>query len=80
MSWNYRVVRLGWASGEFTCQIHEVYYHPDGALRAWSAEPVAPHGETPEELCADLARMAAALERPVLEHADLPGAAGSPSG
>lgn len=66
MTWNFRVVRestggLQWHS------IREVYYDRRGEVDGWTEEPVAPLGESLDELRADLARMAEALNRPTLE-------------
>lgn len=75
MSWNYRVFhrQIQWtgadgshaSADEFT--VREAYYDDDGKVNAWSADPMSPHGETMEELSADLALMAKAFLEPVVE-------------
>lgn len=72
MTWNYRVVRestgrLQWHS------IREVYYDGHGEVDGWAGEPVAPSGESMDELKADLTRMAEALNRPTLEETGIVG-------
>ena len=69
--WNYRVVRR-MVGGERELRIHEVYY--DGQqITAWSSEPIAPSGQTHEELLADLRWMIVATTQSVLDEVDLPG-------
>jgi hypothetical protein len=77
--WNHRVVRRAWASGEVTHEVHEVYYRRDGSICGATSDPVAPSGETLDELRADLARMASACDAPVLawEECERASAAGA---
>lgn len=70
-NWNYRVMRRDarqLVSGdlEVVFSIHEVYYSKDGVPNGWVERPCYPQGETIEELQKDLAKYAAAMERPVL--------------
>ncbi len=74
-SWDYRFVRRV-VDEEETVHIHEVYYDEAGRITMWSQESVAPQGEDPDGLVADLELMAEAAEKPVLDHAELPGALG----
>ena len=64
MSWNYRIVTRD-AGASYG--IHEVYYHEDGTVRAWSEEPISPWGENPVELKCELEYMMRAFEKPFLE-------------
>lgn len=73
--WNYRVVRRVTGSGDESSvvyAIHECYYDSQGKVCSFSEKPSAACGETLEELCADLDRMANAFNSPVLEYANLP--------
>lgn len=70
MTWNHRVMRSEYA-GESYHTIREVFYDEDGNIEGWTAEPIAPQGETPEELRDELQRMLACLDRPVLEEDEL---------
>ena len=67
MTWNYRVFKN--KHGQF--QIHEVYYDKKGKIKAWSAEPVEPYGESTEELTGDLTYMLAAVEKEIIIEEDL---------
>src|SRR5262249_149086 len=67
--WNYRVMRHFDEEHEWF-GIHEVYYEYDGSVNDWAVEAMEPHGESPSELCRDLAMMIAALTRPVLDYRD----------
>ncbi|HQU30657.1 MAG: hypothetical protein HRU72_02205 [Planctomycetia bacterium] len=62
MPWNYRVIE---DKGKF--RIHEVYYNDAGEITAISEDPIAPEGETLEELKDALEYYFAALKRPVLK-------------
>ncbi|MGL4422554.1 MAG: hypothetical protein ACRCZF_17940 [Gemmataceae bacterium] len=50
-----------------TWGIHEVYYHEDGQIHWFSAEPVVPQGESVEQLANDLQRQANALNYEALD-------------
>lgn len=62
MTWNYRVI-----FNKDVFQIHEVYYNEAGEITAISQDPIAPVGETLEELQGDLEYYLHALKRPVLK-------------
>jgi len=74
MVWNHRIVKRVYhhASGdETTYQIHEVYYDEIGSEPTnITLDPIAPLGETVEELKEELNRMLRALEHPVLNYED----------
>lgn len=70
--WNYRVVERDF-DGEKALTIHECFYDPQGAVTAWSANPIAPQGEDDvTSLRADLDLMLKALDLPVLQYDELP--------
>lgn len=72
MSWSYRVVRRVWPRHqETTFAIHEAYSHADGRVHSLSIDPIEPYAETLDELRDDMARMIAALNRPVLDYETL---------
>jgi hypothetical protein len=62
MTWNYRVIEN---KGMF--HIHEVYYNDKEEITAISEDPIAPAGETLEELKGDLKYYQQALKRPILK-------------
>lgn len=68
--WNYRVLYREHAvpgSESVTLyDVHEVYYDDDGNPRAWSSDPISAHGESMEDVAADLRLMALALNKPAL--------------
>lgn len=61
MSWEYRVIKVTSPHGD-CYEIRSVYYEPLG----WSLFKAVPGGDTLEEVREDLARMAEALEKPLL--------------
>jgi hypothetical protein len=66
MKWNYRVIE---SEGVF--RIHEVYYNEKNEITAISEDPIAPLGETLEELKGDLKYYQQALKRPVLKKEEI---------
>ena len=73
-TWNYRVVER-----DDTFAIYEAYYDDAGTVISITAEPVAPLGESLEELRADLEHYRRALDAPVLRYEDVVGdEAGTP--
>lgn len=68
MSWNYRIVRHR-QNKEDWFAIHEVYYEADGKPKFISENPIAPHGESAEELINDMELQKAACKLPVLDYA-----------
>lgn len=70
-NWNYRIMRTVQKTPtgeEATYGFHEVYYREDDSIEGWTEDPCAPMGETFDELSNDLARMLAAMTRPVLDN------------
>lgn len=65
-TWGHRVV----CDDQEGHRIAEVYTLHDGNI-AWTADPIAPWGNTFEEVRDDLVRMLRALDQPVLVEADL---------
>jgi len=51
--------------------IHEVYYNEVGEITAISENPIAPAGESLEELAKDLEHYAEAMKKPVLRLAEI---------
>lgn len=77
MSWNYRVMRIKGelipghpGTEEAFYRIHEVYYEGD-TPNAWSTDPMAPYGDTVEDLQADIQLMMKAFDQPVLDLEEL---------
>jgi len=69
MSWNYRVMRHvspaiphGRDFEEEWFAIHEVYYDDDGKPNGHTQEPIAPYGDTVEELITVIERMLTAAK------------------
>ena len=67
MSWNYRVVHRVF-NGEDCYGIHEAFYDDDWNVHSISENPVAPCGETIEELSIELHRFMHAISEPVVEY------------
>ena len=70
MRWNHRAMRTVHDNGEVAYSIREVFYDDDGTIEGWTAEAMDPHGETLDELRADLVRMLACLGKPVLDEGE----------
>ena len=71
MTWNYRVVKEQAKLDEDAwCSIREVYYDKKGEIISWSADDIAPGGETVEELLEVLQLMRNCLDKPVLVETD----------
>jgi hypothetical protein len=67
VSWNHRVLRRKEGEG-YTYAIHEVYYDPDGNVAACTENPVAPYGESLDELIEDVESYRRALNLPVIDY------------
>ncbi len=66
--WNYRVVRKAFPSSDTqSYEVHEVYYADDGSIESWTADPVAPQGESSAELREDIRWFLQAFRRPILD-------------
>lgn len=72
MSWNHRVVRKEYTYPdgyvEVSYGIHEVFYVEGETSLAFTTNPVAPVGESVEELRITLERMLRALDKPVIDY------------
>lgn len=72
MHWNYRVVRKEYlhidGSVEEYFGIHEVYYEDDNSGMSATENPIAPDGETIDELKSTLTLMLEAFNKPVLDY------------
>jgi len=66
MTWNHRVMKSIYPSGEIMFSIREVYYNDDGTIYAHTEQPIAPIGETIEELRQSLEWMIKSLDNPIL--------------
>lgn len=51
--------------------IREVHYDEDDNIIGWTVDAMDPFGNTLEELKADIQRMLAACDRPILDEAEL---------
>lgn len=68
--WNHRVMRRTYpkaADPTTYFEIHEVFYDANGKPDGWTVDPVAPQGESVEELAQELRMMLKATEQPVLD-------------
>ena len=76
MSWNHRVVKRTWIDAmdctEDRFGVHEAYCDDNGRVFAITEEPVAPCGETLEELRVEFERMQRCLEYPILDFDKIP--------
>lgn len=66
-TWNYRICRETLGDGSPHMSIREVFYDKDGKVEGWSADPIAPAGETWMEISDELAKMSAAIGHPALD-------------
>ncbi|OQY11574.1 MAG: hypothetical protein B6I31_04660 [Desulfobacteraceae bacterium 4572_19] len=65
--WNHRVIhKHHQQTDEHTYQVHEVYYDDNGIIDKWTASPVVPMGETPDELREEIRYFIKAFQKPVL--------------
>jgi len=67
MTWNYRIVRHHTSDSNWLA-IHEVYYEEDGKPKMVSVNPVAPHGDSFDDLVKDLEMQKAACKLPILDY------------
>lgn len=73
MSWDHRVIRNIFDTGEVSYQIYEVYYDENGGYEYWTKEAVRPFGETLEELRNDIKSFFHASTMPLLEFKKVEG-------
>ena len=62
--WNWRVARCSDDDGNEWYRVIEVYYDTDGEVAGWGP-PVAPIGNTVEDLRGELDLMMQAFDRPI---------------
>ena len=72
MNWNYRVIRhhnshTG-GTGDVWFAVHEVYYDESDNPVSITERPVAPQGQTLEEVLKDMELMRAAADKPTLDY------------
>jgi hypothetical protein len=72
MKWNYRIIKAnpGTPNHVNALGIYEVCFDLHGDVMNWTVDPVAPQGDTVEELRAEIAEMMVAFEYPVLVERD----------
>lgn len=66
MTWNYRVVKKTYPSGDVFYGVHEVFYDADNSVFAFTDRPVPAQSETIAGLKKYLRLMLASLDKPVL--------------
>ena len=66
VTWQYRVVR-GRDGGHRIAEVYAVSWEPP----MWTVDPIAPYGDSLDELRRDVCRMQRALWQPVLVEAEL---------
>ncbi len=57
MTWNNRIFRRKYDSGNPSFTIHEAYYDANGKLDGWTENAIEPRGESVEELIEHLQQM-----------------------
>jgi hypothetical protein len=68
MSWNHRITRRRVPpDGEHLYEIREVYYDGAGKAMSWTEHPIAPSGETWQELFDELSKMSRVVTHPILD-------------
>lgn len=68
-SWNYRMTRETVEEGGekvYLFAVREIYYGDDGSL-SWTADPIAPTGESWWEMADTLARFSTLANQPILD-------------
>lgn len=69
MTWNHRVVRQDTPEGPvFT--VHEVFYAAEDRITNWTERPVAPLGDSLDELRQEIEMFREACAKPVLVERD----------
>lgn len=76
--WNYRVRQYVAPEGDTVVEFIEVYYDADDNIVLWTAEGVAPCGESWDDLDHDVEMMVDGLAKDTLFDGDLPGSQSSP--
>jgi len=75
-SWNNRVIKHTYTHQDGTTEdwfgVHEVFYNKEGQILYFTEDPVAPNGETYEDLIKDIEQMLAdAKKAPVLVEGEI---------
>ena len=68
MTWNHRVIRRKYDTGEVYYAIHEVYYDDSGNHTQVTALPVAIFEDNIEDLAFTIDRIRECLSKPVLDY------------
>jgi len=68
MTWNHRVIRRRYETGEEYFAIHEVYYDDAGNHNAVTALPVAIFGDSIDDLAITIDHIRECLNKPVLDY------------
>ena len=68
MTWNHRVIKRKYETGEEYFAIHEVYYDDDGKPTQVTALPVSIFEDNMDDLANTLARLLESLSKPVLDY------------
>lgn len=66
MSWNHRVIKKTYPSGEESYGIHEVYYNENGEIYAHTTDPIDLNCETLDDLKQYIQWCLKACEKPIL--------------
>ncbi len=66
MTWNHRVVKKTYPSGEESYGIHEVFYNKKGEIYAYTEEPIDLSCETPDALKQYIEWCLKACDQPIL--------------
>ena len=68
MTWNHRVIRRKYDTGEEYFAIHEVYYDASGEPESVTALPVAVFEDSIDDLAITIDRFRECLSKPVLDY------------
>ena len=69
MTWTYRIIRDE-DGGHRIAEVYTDLLHVEGGI-SWTADPIAPVGDDPDELLRDITRMLKACGLPILDEATL---------
>ena len=68
MTWNHRVIRRKYDTGEVYYAIHEVYYDESGKPNGVTALPVGVFEDSIDDLAITIDRLRECLSKPVLDY------------
>ena len=68
MTWNHRVIRRKYETGEEYFAIHEVYYDDNGKPNGVTALPIAIFEDSVEDLAITIERVKECLSKPLLDY------------